>query len=581
MTLNLEQERIISLRRTIKEKQQSLGLDADLLGLKGLKKFGNLELITYPKSIEKYRYYQFKGTAEDFEVTYLSNLTLGKHRHLFEKIIAEISKKVQATLSPETEVAADDVIHLAQSYAATETCLHPPLRLEEVTKPSEETFIKEIFKERGKKQISQVLKWTADYKGEPTPFYTTFECLIPSRVVNSWIKHSTGQQAVIYDLTALLAKATLFKIVADFLYSSPDNLRLIIEKLQTVMTFDQSLVETFSKDRFSGVLEANHFKVPDFFKSVLIFTLEEMIHDGLEIKDLEKRLTALNSSYAKTYMTKKNIPLKIQNFMKNNHFLAMFGEVEADELCDLEKLNQLAEEFVVLSKQLYLPQAKDHSLRFRRLGHHKAAGIYYPGFNTLAVDIDSVHSFVHEWFHLIDFDNLLLSADGDFKPLLHHYRRLVDDSILALGEESPTYQAWFNRKSKYSRAYYMSNEEAFARMGELYVSEILQINTSFNEKKRESELEQLVYPTDAALLLEIQIYFEALFERLQALYEPVQFPDPQPAITVALDLGKVMTKWVESEPPLDEKPLVAKASPKPMKKPIETYHVIEQLSLDF
>ena len=580
MTKTLEQERIVSLRRTIKEKQKSLGLDVDVLQLKGLKKYGNLQVLTYPKSVTNYYFHLFAGSASDYDVRYHSNQTIGEHRHLYQKIADEISKKLLATFNPNEEVGTDEVISLVQSYAKEETCLQEALVLEPVELPSEATFIQQIFSERGKKQISQVVKWITDDKGEPTPFYTTFEISIPSRVVNSWIQRSTGKQAVIYDVTDLLSKATLFKIVADFLYSSPENFKLISKKLETVMTFDAALFQALTKEKFLTVLKDNRFKTPDFFKSILVLTLEEMIQDGLEIQELEKRLTALNSSYAKTYMTKKNIPLKIQNFMKNNHFLAMFGEVEADELCDLEKLNQLAEEFIVLSKQLYLPQAKDHSLRFRRLGHHKAAGIYYPGFNTLAVDIDSPYSFIHEWFHLIDFENLLLSADSDFKPLLNLYRRLVDESIEALGEEDATYQAWFHKKSKYSRAYYLSNEEAFARMGELYVSEILEIKSSFNEKRRETLIEQLVYPTDLELMLAIKDYFDGLFNRLKELYEAVEFPEKPTAKSLVLDAGKAVTKRPVSFD-LKEQSLVAKASPKPMKPSLETYRVIEQLSLEF
>lgn len=581
MTKTLEQERIVSLRRTIKEKQKSLGLDVDVLQLKGLKKYGNLQAITYPKSVTDYYFHLFAGSASDYEVRYRVNQTIGEHRHLYQKIADEISKKLLATFHPNEEVGTDEVISLVQSYAKEETCLQEVLVLEKVTLTSEETFIQQIFSERGKKRISQVVKWIADEKGEPTPFYTTFEIKIPPRLLKgTWTKTFTGQQAVIYDVTDLLAKATLFKIVADFLYHSPENVQLISKKLEKVMTFDTELFQSLTKEAFLAVLKDNHFKTPDFFKSILVLTLEEMIQDGMEIQELEKRLTALNSSYAKTYMTKKNIPLKIQNFMKNNHFLAMFGEVEADELCDLEKLNQLADEFILLSKQLYLPQAKDHSLRFRRLGHHKAAGIYYPGFNTLAVDIDSPHSFIHEWFHLIDFENLLLSADSDFKPLLNLYRRLVDESVEALGEEDATYQAWFHKKSKYSRAYYLSNEEAFARMGELYVSEILEIKSSFNEKRRETLIEQLVYPTDLELMLAIKDYFDGLFNRLKALYEAVEFPEkPMPRPIIA-DPGKAMTKrptFVN----LEEQSLVAKASPKPMKPSLETYRVIEQLSLEF
>lgn len=545
MAMTLEQERITSLRRVIKEKQQALGLEASLLELKGLRKFGSLANYSYPQSIYKYNYFQAIDSDHDFKASYRENITIGKHRHLYDKLMAEVLKKIQFDVCPTPDCPAEEVIEAVNRYAKEETFFMTDLDLE-VASSIERDFIQSIFKERGKKTISQVLKWTLKTEEDIDPVYTTFEMAIPSRLVNSWISRRTGQKAVIYDLAQDLAKSTVLKLVVDFLYQSPENFTLIMDKLDEVMEFKRYAVEECSKECFLSLFNGPLTKTSDFYRSLVVLTLEEMIQDKVEITNLEKRLNALSSDYAKTYMTKKNIPLKIQEFMKDNHFLAMFGEVEADELCDLDKLKQLANEFITLSQRLYLPQAKDHSLRFRRLGHHKAAGIYYPGFNTLAVDIDSPHSFVHEMFHLIDFENGLLSANRDFRSLLQRYRSLLDEAVEALGEEDSIYQKWFNGKSKYSRHYYTSSEEAFARMGELYVTHVLKIDTSFNKQDCSQTFNHYVYPTDEDFLAEIKVYFDGLFERLTHQHERVIFSPNLKTLNpldFALDVGKAKVKW--------------------------------------
>lgn len=563
MLENLEQERIVSLRRTIQQKRKTLGLEVDLLELKSLKKYAFLDQLSYPDKVMNDYPYHFKGSIFFLEPDYFSSKTISKHNYVFKKLIEAIVKKIQFDVQSKADASLAEVVETVRQYIKTETGLSA-LTVEEATSAEIELTTR-VFLERtkGKLNPTKIFKYVTTIADKTNDYCTTLEDVIPKRLISTWTLRRTGESVSINDLSTILATATLYKVVADFLFESKERWQLLIDKLFPLVSFDVERFNAFTKEEFLGILEKNRFDTPDFIQSVIVLTFEEMLRDRLEIQELESRLTALSSGYAKTYMTKKNIPLKIQRFMENNQFLNMFGEVEADELCDLEKLQKLSEEFVTLSKQMYLPTAKNHSLRFRRLGHHKAAGIYYPCFNTLAVDIDSPRSFIHELFHLIDFENNLLSVGDDFKPLLIQYRALLDDTVNQLGKDHPTYQSWYKGKSKYSRGYYTSKEEAFARMGELYVSEILQINSSFNEKQRNSEMEKLVYPTDANLLKEIEHYFNQLFERLKKHQPAVVFETPNVQITVPQMSMKQTTP----------------SKPKEKVKPIETFNVIEQLSL--
>lgn len=41
--------------------------------------------------------------------------------------------------------------------------------------------------------------------------------------------------------------------------------------------------------------------------------------------------------------------------------------------------------------------------KVRKLGNHKALGLYYPEAKVLVVDVDSPSSFIHEYGHLLDY----------------------------------------------------------------------------------------------------------------------------------------------------------------------------------
>ncbi|MBQ3421969.1 MAG: hypothetical protein IJH34_09920 [Romboutsia sp.] len=112
---------------------------------------------------------------------------------------------------------------------------------------------------------------------------------------------------------------------------------------------------------------------------------------------------------------------------------------------------------------------------------------------------------------------------GRVHPLLSKYKELVDDKINSYGKDSELYKFWHKGKSKYSRGYYLSNEEAFARMGELYVTDILKLNSSFSKIDYSSPLQQAVYPNDKELLNLIDSYYSKIFTLLEDKFERVTF----------------------------------------------------------
>lgn len=522
-----EKERIESLRKTINVKKEKLGLNTDILYLKSLSKFNNLEEIKYPKSVTNSCYiYHTKDVKDRFKDVEYKNFTdSNKYDYVFKKMVVEVAKKVFSDISRLIENLSElEVIEVISKYIADNTNLES-IELLQVEEGQFKEFYKSVLKSREKIEVNTVLKIkNSRYKGK-YDLCTSYDAFIKKIDGNpySGLGKFRGQSVQVRDISSLIALAMILKSVNDYIFSDKDKFNFMREKISKKLNCKDDFFENISKELFVEILEDNNYLAPTFLKAIIVLAMEEMLRESFDIYQYEERLKSISGDYAKTYMTKKNIPKKTLEFMEDNNFLNMFGFVEADEDCELEKLNKLADEFKDLSEKLYLPRVKNHSLRFRKLGKIKALGVYYPGFNTLAVDLDGVSSFVHEMFHMIDFENDILSLDIKFKPLLDKYRELMDKYVDDLGKEHDTYEFWYKSKSKYTRGYYRSNEEAFARMGEIYITDILKLNSSFAKIDYSSNIQKIVYPKNEELLKLIKVYYDELFMMLKEKFDRVSF----------------------------------------------------------
>lgn len=235
------------------------------------------------------------------------------------------------------------------------------------------------------------------------------------------------------------------------------------------------------------------------------YTLQNVYYDWWqqyrtkkEEYDFAKRLY---SDYAKSYMTKKNYSDKYLKAMAESKFNTFFGYVEIDSDCELQKVEELELEFRALAKELCLDKGEDVSLRFRKLGNHKATGLYYPVLKCLCVDIRCPSSFVHEIGHMLDYENGELSAKYDFYELYEAYKNAV---VSALSKASDAEQAVYNGKGKYNLSYYFQKTEVFARCFEMYLLRHRGINNSLLKP----ELETLPYPNTEKVNNLIKSYFE-------------------------------------------------------------------------
>ena len=184
---------------------------------------------------------------------------------------------------------------------------------------------------------------------------------------------------------------------------------------------------------------------------------------------------SLNREYAResgktisTFRTDKKYQDEALN--KSTLFNKMgFRKVEIDtqkyegETFDYEEFSKVEQDFLgVLDR---LPQAKAQpELKFRRLGKHKAWGIYSPALNILAVDVRHTESFIHEYGHYLDFKHgdEVYSEMSTFFPIIKAYEKKLSE----LAEDSKYAQKLTAKRM----SYYLIPTEIFARAFELWVS---------------------------------------------------------------------------------------------------------------
>lgn len=217
-----------------------------------------------------------------------------------------------------------------------------------------------------------------------------------------------------------------------------------------------------------------------------------------ELKELRKE----TSDYAKSFITKKNINKETLKAMEESPLNNYFGYVEFDNDVDLHKAADLTEEFIAV-KETYLCgiDSSDNCIRFRKLGNHKALGLYYPGFKCLCVDISSPSSLLHEYAHLIDYCYGDLSKKSDFSEI----RRAYERNLRSLMSEDKAFRELMCKGTKYGLDYYLKPTEVFARSFEIYCARVLELKNSLTP-----DVSGQVYPTNDTFVEMVKEYFDAL-----------------------------------------------------------------------
>lgn len=163
-------------------------------------------------------------------------------------------------------------------------------------------------------------------------------------------------------------------------------------------------------------------------------------------KRRDSYLKNVAAEYALSYQPLKNMPQKYIDAANASLFSRVFGQVEYDYDTDLDKMRELEKEFVAVMQLFDMPDLSDYSVRFRKLGHHRASGLYYPAMKCMCVDIRTPSSFMHEFFHLCDFAAGELSLKARFLAVRQTYERILRDTVARMPENSPEKSSfWVNQ----------------------------------------------------------------------------------------------------------------------------------------
>lgn len=320
----------------------------------------------------------------------------------------------------------------------------------------------------------------------------------------------------ILDINYLYGVLKVFDIVYDEVKENPSI--YLSRKFQHISIFKES----YSEGIFYGILEIL-FKSnlglycikginPRFYISVLkliVDVIAIMQNVDLNIELAEKYNSDTNSECARAFETKKNIPQKILKVMKNTTFLKDFSYVELDEDTDISKFHLIEKEWIKVKKALNLEKYLDSikpELRFKKLGKHRALGLYYPTLNCICVDITSPSSFLHEFGHFIDYTNKKgqYSLKYEFFPLIEEYKKSYNSYIL---KNRNSEAAYLTRKKNY----FFTPTEIFARCFEIYLVNKGVKNSFLKEK--ENLIVSLGYPEINNYFLDlINNYFDKIIK---------------------------------------------------------------------
>lgn len=238
----------------------------------------------------------------------------------------------------------------------------------------------------------------------------------------------------------------------------------------------------------------------DFYE---IFRILEALRKDYDMEKEEAKMDKeLSREHAKSFQTKKNIPYKTVRAMSRSDFNDYFGYVEFDEECDHLLMRELCMEYKAFSKALGIGKYPEVSLRFRKLGNHKASGLYYPSLKCLCVDVRSPGSMVHEVGHMLDYHFDSLSKKYSFQKIYDRYEGLLREYQYKSSEAE---KKVLKGNSKYNLKYYLQATEVFARCFEMYVVRTKNIDNSLCRPGG------FAYPEDEKLMGLIKEYFDSLF----------------------------------------------------------------------
>lgn len=230
--------------------------------------------------------------------------------------------------------------------------------------------------------------------------------------------------------------------------------------------------------------------------------------------------TELNKSTIFNQLGFRKVEVDTQMYEGREFDYNLFREVEEDfeEICNK------------------LPHASAQpELKLRKLGKHKATGLYAPFLNILAVDVRNTESFIHEYGHYLDykhggkenyslrddFEHIITSYSNNFKiiskkkedDLLTRLMKASKDpipSVVSLEEKRLSSELELLKQTEKMFDYFTTPTEIFARGFELWVFETITSNSSLL-KNREEYSNRIEYASFNGIKESLFAFFATIF----------------------------------------------------------------------
>lgn len=236
---------------------------------------------------------------------------------------------------------------------------------------------------------------------------------------------------------------------------------------------------------------------------------------------------------AKAWETKKNINKETQQVMDNSPLAKTFSKLEIDNDVDLKGFGSFEREMMNLVHDLpKVYNTKLPTLRLRKLGNYKAAGLYVPQFgdgstDTIALDFRKVRtegerlrglgvqSFIHEYGHYLDnhlgtpieegkSGKVGLSLINKFSAITYEYRRNLDQYTIK------------KEKGIGSAEYFGIPTEIFARGFELWIHDHLKVKSNLMDAPKAYQNDPEYKAFTPELREEVFDFFDNIPELTQA-----------------------------------------------------------------
>ena len=258
--------------------------------------------------------------------------------------------------------------------------------------------------------------------------------------------------------------------------------------VRDVLSRRRDLAESRDKDNKVATVQA-------------LSALEDAQLEGRNFIAQKKYLREQNGKVASAFDDKKNPDKTRQDMMATTSLSkangGSFSKVEIDNDVDPEEYADFENAVHDIESKLPpIPAERRPDLRIRKLGKHKANGVYNPARNTVAVDVRTSEAYIHEMGHYYDLTakgNASLSED--FKSISRAYDQAL--------EEPDTKR----------RGYLNIPTEQMARGFEVYAHERLGVNNRLVNPSKFDRNDYAPYTDNPQLKAKTFAYFDKIFEQ--------------------------------------------------------------------